>query len=207
MERLTQLQQLTASSCFPAGSMLPVQLQTLQLGPCMDAAGFAAAVMPLQQLQHLTLQVCFREAEPLLRLQQLPALPHLSLSYGAMPVRDIVAPGAVVAAVETASAWPQLLQLRELCLSFGGAGTVSEPYAAVILEAIAASTGLTQLQLEGWVGRQCAAAGASASASPASPAGGSTERAPAAPMLPYIADMTQLKELSISKCQLWPAEA
>jgi hypothetical protein len=79
MAALVQLQELTACMVLPEGSVLPLQLQQLQLGKHAVTAGSLSMVMPLQQLQRLTVLVNFQEQAPLLRLAQLPALQHLML--------------------------------------------------------------------------------------------------------------------------------
>jgi hypothetical protein len=78
MGGLQQLQEFTCEGILPQLSMFPVQLQHLKLGDCIGSQQLAA-VMPLQQLKALHIDVAMREQEPLRRLAQLPALQHLRL--------------------------------------------------------------------------------------------------------------------------------
>jgi hypothetical protein len=62
-------------------SVLPTQLKRLQL-LAWDGSRMLSTVLPLQQLQRLSLLVMFEEPQPLLQLAQLPALQHLALRHG-----------------------------------------------------------------------------------------------------------------------------
>lgn len=134
LSKLEQLEQLTVQYDLPDGSALPVQLQQLHL-EAWEGAGIMSALLPLQQLQRLSLFQGFAEQQPLLPLAQLPALQHVSLQYSE--------PHEAAAA---AAAWPQLPQLRALSISFDDHEPLPSQVAA-ILDAIAASTQLTRLSL------------------------------------------------------------
>jgi hypothetical protein len=114
------------------GSKLPAQLQQLCLSYCKDTS----ALLGLQQLQHVLLEVAFEDPEQLRCLAQLPALRHLSLKYW-----------DVVDAAPTASAWQQLPQLSELNLAYIN-GDPSPQEMAAVLAGVAAATSLTMLCLK-----------------------------------------------------------
>jgi hypothetical protein len=135
MAALVRLQEFTAATVLPEGSVLPPQLQQLHLGAGAVTAGSLSMVMPLQQLQRLTVMVYFEEQEPLLRLAQLPALQHLMLDYGDEDC-----------AAATAAAWPQLPQLRELDVGDDNF-CPSKVQMEAILAGIVPCSGLTRLQL------------------------------------------------------------
>jgi hypothetical protein len=75
----------TKLQCFSmkgsCSAVLPPQLQQLEMERCRDAAAVLATLLPLQQLQRLTLGVDFLEQQPLLWLAQLPGLTHVGLQY------------------------------------------------------------------------------------------------------------------------------
>jgi hypothetical protein len=133
MAALVSLRKYTAISGLPEGSVLPPQLQQLHLGKAITA-GSMSALMPLQQLQHLTIIVCFEQQEPLLRLAQLPALQHVVMSYS-----------CTVDAAASAAAWPQLPQLQDLKV---GSTSPSVQQMQAILAGLAGSTQLTRLLLD-----------------------------------------------------------
>jgi hypothetical protein len=104
----TQLREFAATLQLPGDTVLPQQLQRLQLRSC-NAAHIKAASQ-LTQLQQLTMSVTGLQNEqlnPLLCLAQLPALQQLQLEYS-----------SAGDAVPTSPAWPQLTQLHELSLDF-----------------------------------------------------------------------------------------
>uniref|UniRef100_A0A383WM33 F-box domain-containing protein n=1 Tax=Tetradesmus obliquus TaxID=3088 RepID=A0A383WM33_TETOB len=136
MRPLTRLTELTASQ-LPHESLLPAQLQRLCLKSVEIPVGLAC-VLPLQQLQHLSLGVGGDEGPteptPLLPLAQLPALTQLELSYTWF-----------TDATATAAAWPQLPQLRVLDLDTEGNPPSAE--LAGVLASIGGCSGLTRLRL------------------------------------------------------------
>jgi hypothetical protein len=144
IRHLTRLTELKIEMPMPHGAVLPAQLQCPTMQICKPAgspgrrehkyASNLAAVMPLQQLQELTLTVNFPEPEVLLPLGSLPALQQLCLLYN----------GAKDAAAQ-AAAWPLLPQLRELLLHYFDAQT--EQSMVEMLAAMAALTRLTKLQM------------------------------------------------------------
>jgi hypothetical protein len=114
------------------GSKLPAQLQRFFLSYCEETS----ALLGLQQLQHVSLGVCFEDPEQLRCLAQLPALQHLSLEYW-----------DVTHAAPTAPAWQHLSQLSELTLEYDNDNPSAQQMAA-ILAGVAAATSLTKLSLE-----------------------------------------------------------
>ncbi|WIA34024.1 hypothetical protein OEZ86_012405 [Tetradesmus obliquus] len=137
---LQQLRKLVVAGPLPELSVLPAQLQQLDLGYCEYEEQLLAAVMPLQQLTALSFIVGFEEPEPLLLLAQLPALQELRLAPLYMDWR---------AAVATAPAWGQLPQLRELETQFGEGVAGTWPQLMAVVAGVAAATALTKLVL--WV--------------------------------------------------------
>jgi hypothetical protein len=139
MSQLTQLTELDVFGCdLSAESLLPAQLQRLSFdtssGGCTSLTPVTRA--QLQQLQHLTLGVGFKEPQLLLQLAQLPALQQLDLSYGSS--KEIIA--------ATAPAWPFLPQLQ--FLRIGARWSSKDPEFAAILAGITAATSLTRLELD-----------------------------------------------------------
>jgi Leucine-rich repeat (LRR) protein len=129
------MQELVLRLQLPVGSVLPVQLQQLHL-QAWYSSDAVSVVLPLQQLQRLSLAQGFTEHQPLLQLAQLPALQHLSVEY---TEAHVAAAGAAV--------WLQLPQLRELEITFGDEAPLPSHIAA-ILDVHAACTQLTRLHLE-----------------------------------------------------------
>jgi hypothetical protein len=138
MAALKQLEELVCENELAEGSVLPSQLQQLQLTPYLGVtAGSLSPVTQLQQLRRIYLFVRVKEQEPLLRLAQLPALQHLAFDYCEN----------YAAAAATAAAWLRLPQLCEL--QIGGADdSPNRVEMEAILAGIAASTQLTKLNLE-----------------------------------------------------------
>jgi hypothetical protein len=134
MRGLSQLRELTAWE-VPGECLLPAQLRRLTL-ISVPHAGSLSAIMALHQLQQLSLGLdpC-KDAAALLRLGQLPALTHLALAYLEADT-----------AAATATAWPQLSQLRELRVEYMDEADSEEQ--AAILAAVSKCTGLTKLQLQ-----------------------------------------------------------
>jgi hypothetical protein len=138
---LTQLTELITRHNMPPGAALPPSLQRLDVQQCPDLE----PVLPLRQLQHLTMVADRRnrdgtpagalEQAQVLQLAQLPALQMLALHY-----RN------VEAAAAAAQTWPLLPQLRELRVQ----GYINTQHVAKILSGAAAATGLTSLQLTFW---------------------------------------------------------
>jgi hypothetical protein len=82
LAQLTQLEQLSTPQKLGHGSLLPQQLQRLQLGPYAHSSELIAVLAPqqLQQLQQVQL-MDVRGQYALLHLAQLPALQQLGLQY------------------------------------------------------------------------------------------------------------------------------
>jgi hypothetical protein len=78
---LVRLQEFTSFTRLPEGSLLPPQLQQLYLGEGAVTSRSLSVVIPLQQLQRLTLLISFDEQQPLLHLAQLPALQHFKCQW------------------------------------------------------------------------------------------------------------------------------
>lgn len=123
------------------GAVLPAQLAQLHYGNIKSGSSLTA-LMSLQQLQYLILEL--RDAAAgrhnmLLQLQQLPALRHLTLQYE-WPT----------AAVASAPVWAQLPQLRALhFLCRHHEREPSRHEKAVILPSIKAAASLTQVLVAG----------------------------------------------------------
>jgi hypothetical protein len=138
MSGLTQLTDLAMICSLQDNLVLPVQLQQLRLGAFADADALLKLVLPLQQLQHLDVEVAFSEQQQLLlQLVQLPALQHVKLTYCSAADASNAAASAV---------WHMLPQLRELSLQFP-AKSASKQEMAAVLAGIAAATNLTRLSL------------------------------------------------------------
>jgi hypothetical protein len=134
--KMTQLTELeTIGWDLKEGSVLPAQLQNY-IGDAPQPSALST-LLPLKQLQRLRLYVSFPDQQPLLQLAQLPALQHMSLHY----YEENAAAGA-------AAAWPQLPQLQELELAFGGDIAPLPSQMAAILAAVARCSGLTKLELQ-----------------------------------------------------------
>jgi hypothetical protein len=127
---LTQLQELSTSCKLPSGVQFP---RSLRLPHCQDGDSLATAVMPLRQLTYLSLSVRFQQCQPLLQLARLPALQHLGLTY-----HD------TADAAATATAWPQLPQLRNL-LIINCSDPPTQQHIAELLPALAAASSITNL--------------------------------------------------------------
>jgi hypothetical protein len=182
MAALTALEELSVgflySTRMPDGLVLPAHLQRLWLPTC-SAPSSLQVVTGLQQLQSSTLTVSFTEAEPLLRLKQLPALHHLALR--------VTGPRAVLG---TASAWPLLPQLQELCVTDSIHFGTSEEQWGIVIACVAACTGLTTLELSCCILEEDAF----------------DEQVPVA-MCASLAGLTRLKELCIGEgAQLLPGD-
>jgi Leucine-rich repeat (LRR) protein len=133
LSHLKQLERLDLWA-FPVGSVLPLQLKQLYL-EARTSADVLSAVLPLQQLQRLSLAVGFTEHQPLLQLAQLPSLQHISLDYR-QPDE----------AVGGSAAWRHL-PLQELSLAFNDYLPRPEQM-ATLLDAVADCTQLTKLKIE-----------------------------------------------------------
>jgi hypothetical protein len=196
--RLQQLQEFITLDLLPQGSVLPTQLQRLQLGQCQPSLHLAA-VMPLQQLTALELEpypydALSSEHKWLLQLTQLTALQQLRLSY----LRPDIA-------AATASAWGKLPQLCELHYDEPGRAT-TEQEAAAIIAGLAAATSLTTLSLivgVGWVSDDAAD-----QLSAAVTAAGYTGEMPGVPInaCASLARLTRLEHLHFSCSSLQQAE-
>jgi hypothetical protein len=141
---LTQLKEFSnLHSDGQGGAVFPPQLEQLSVGdPLHDEEQFEA-VLQLQQLQRLAFTVGVGKPDLLLRLAQMPSLQQLSLRYG-RGSQDRALAG------DTAAAWPQLSQLRELELDLGLLEcSPGKQQREAICRSLAASTGLTKLKLEG----------------------------------------------------------
>jgi hypothetical protein len=134
LAHLTQLEVLEHSwGALTPASVLPQQLQRLQLGSVECAADFVAP-MQLPALQWFSFLVRFKNHALLLQLAQHTALQQLALTYDGSDD-----------ALATAAVWQQLPQLRELRMLWENSiPTVDQ--AAAILAGIAAATGLTKLE-------------------------------------------------------------
>jgi hypothetical protein len=148
---LSRLTALTATGMLADRLLLPLQLQQLQLGSVSAeedtatllsscSASNLGAVLRLQQLQQLQLNVGFKEASLLQQLSKLTALQQPALAY------DLTA-----FAAETACAWPQLKQLQQLHLNCDVCSTHTRLLA--IATNAAACTGLKQLNYTKGVAR------------------------------------------------------
>jgi hypothetical protein len=145
MAQLPQLTELDCSSCvLNEESVLPAQLQRLAFQSWGGINSLSPVTrLELKQLQHLSMRVDFTEQQPLLQLEQLPALQHLELQYR----------HAAAAAAATAPAWGLLPQLLSLVfVHYDPVRDASDPPTAqqltTILEGIAAATNHTRLVLE-----------------------------------------------------------
>jgi hypothetical protein len=116
--------------------VLPAQLQQLELGRSSNMQSLAA-LTGLQQLQRLRFEACWGSADQqlLLALGQLPALQHLEMKFA-----------DAACDVDTIAALPQLPQLRALTVWFSWNQPSYEDWEEV-LEAVAACTGLTKLDI------------------------------------------------------------
>ncbi|KAF6263254.1 hypothetical protein COO60DRAFT_486948 [Scenedesmus sp. NREL 46B-D3] len=132
LSRLTQLHKFS-HRWKQLDAIFPPQLQQLTLDDLLTPGQFEA-LMPLQQLLRLEFVVCTEAPELLLRLTQLPALQHISLTY------DFINPAAA------AVTWAQLPQLCELSID-GDLEPCSQQQWQATLDGVAASTHLTKLQL------------------------------------------------------------
>jgi hypothetical protein len=135
MGSLQQLQRLVCSpgSALPELSVLPAQLQQLELGQCFSSQQLVA-VMVLQQLTALRLAVRFTQQETLLRLTQLPALQQLPMIVNRWSDAGAIAP-----------ALGQLPQLCELQLN-ASTHPITVPQLAAAITGVAAATTLTHVE-------------------------------------------------------------
>jgi Leucine-rich repeat (LRR) protein len=133
--QLTQLEQLSTPQKLGHGSLLPQQLQRLQLGPYAHSSELIAVLAPqhLQQLQRVQL-MDVQGKQVLLQLAQLPALQQLGLQYTSCEV-----------AATTVAAWQHLPQLSELSLV--GSLQSSVPRMRLIMAGVAAATSLNKLEV------------------------------------------------------------
>jgi hypothetical protein len=136
MRRMTQLTNLIVRRQLPGGSVLPQQLQQLQLGRCTSSSQLAA-LLPLRQLQSVDLHVGFSEGEALRRLASKTALQHLELHYD-----------DAVAAADTAAVWAQLPQLQALEAKWKPDQAPSSEQASEILSGLSAAMSLTKLVVQ-----------------------------------------------------------
>jgi hypothetical protein len=120
------------------GSVLPLQLKQLYL-EARNSAEVLAAVLPLQQLQRLSLDVGFPEHQPLLQLAQMPSLQHISLEYC-----------LVEEAVGGSAAWRHLPS-QELSVTYDDFVPSCDQLAAILC-AVAECTQLTKLKIEACAG-------------------------------------------------------
>jgi hypothetical protein len=138
LSHLTQLQSLILGGGLPEGSVLPPQLTSVDLGePIRSTDLDVAALLPLQQLQHLKISAsCFDSAPQLLQIASgLPWLQHLSLYY--YRIEDTAS---------AARAWQHLPALQEIGMEYTE-GTATPSQMETILQGIAAATSLTNLEL------------------------------------------------------------
>jgi hypothetical protein len=134
LAHLTQLEELEHSwGALTAASVLPQQLQRVQLGSVECAADFVAA-MQLPALQWFSFLVCLKQHALLQQLAQHTAIQQLALTYDGSDD-----------ALATAAVWKQLPQLRELRMLWENS-IPSVDQQAAILAGIAAATGLTKLE-------------------------------------------------------------
>jgi hypothetical protein len=187
MRRMTQLTQFTADVVLLEGSMLPQQLQQLELSQ-VHTGPQLAVVMRLKQLTALKIGVQTQQQQLLLRLAHLPALQQLRLEYQ-----------AAEAAAATAPTWVQLPPLREVCARLGH--TTRQQMAAIVA-GLAAATSLTGLTFQFkhtvgagglWAGWQLQVAAAAAAAAGAAAADGGADAA--VEPLAVCASIAQLTEL------------
>jgi hypothetical protein len=139
---LTRLTHLSSTGSMCKGAALPSQLQRLQVDLCIDLG----LVLPLQQLQQLTITLeslkeapDFQQAQ-LLQLAQLPALKVLELNYR----------GEAAAAAAAAPTWVLLPQLRSLSFLVWACyvRAADRQRMAAIFEGVAAATQLTGVELD-----------------------------------------------------------
>jgi hypothetical protein len=140
LSRLTQLREVIISgNCtLDAAWVFPPQVRRLQLGLIEQSAG-VAALSGLPELQELPFVVgCYddMEQQPLHGIAQLPSLHYLALMF-----ED------VQEAFTAAHVLPQLPQLRALTVVFRWHNPSYQQW-DTILAAVAACTGLTQLELD-----------------------------------------------------------
>lgn len=135
LSSMTHMEELTIKHDLPTGSALPTRLRELHL-EVYYSADIMSAVLPLHQLQRLTLFQGFAEQQPLLQVAQLPSLQQLSLHY--WNAKD---------AAGSATAWAQVPQLCALTVLLHEELPLPSTMAA-ILDALAACTQLTTLRLE-----------------------------------------------------------
>jgi hypothetical protein len=134
LSALTQLTAFTAVCSLEKGPVLPLQLQQLHVKFCDNACALVESLMPLQQLQRLSVLDAFTEHQPLLQLAQLPALQHVSLAY--CHAEDVCRAAA-------SSVWQMLPQLQEL--SVGAPQNFSTQEMGAVFASLAAATSLTGL--------------------------------------------------------------
>jgi hypothetical protein len=140
LSQLTQLLELSLGDAMH-NAVFPPQLQQLEVG-YMQSEEDLKVILQLQQLQRLSFKVVVGRPEWLLSLAKLPALQSLALQYF---------PGyySTQIAADTAAAWSQLPQLRELLLPYtdDSPAPFSQQQWDAICSGISASTRLTKLQL------------------------------------------------------------
>uniref|UniRef100_A0A383W3F1 F-box domain-containing protein n=1 Tax=Tetradesmus obliquus TaxID=3088 RepID=A0A383W3F1_TETOB len=142
MAALTQLESLAVAG--PAdmleGAVMPAQLVQLHYGNIKSGSSLSV-LMGLQQLQHLSLDLGRMAAgshDLLLRLQQLPALRHLTLQYR-----------APTAAAASAPVWAKLPQLHALHFLFSRSSFEPDKHErAAITSGIKAASSLSQVLLD-----------------------------------------------------------
>jgi hypothetical protein len=105
LAQLSSLTLLVTAIGLPEGSVLPAQLQVLNLGYCTRGSQLAAE-LPLQELTSLDVFLGFEALQPLLQLARLTGLRQLALEYEG--------PSSMSAAAATAAAWGHLPQLKAL---------------------------------------------------------------------------------------------
>jgi hypothetical protein len=130
MASLTSLEEFETKHELTQGSVLPAQLQRLQVGFCTRTDYITA----LDHLQQLSLGVELYRTQ-LLGLAQLSSLRHVQLSYD-----------TAEQAAATAAAWQHLPQLQELSVDYNEAYP-DQQQMEDILAGIAACTQLTKLEL------------------------------------------------------------
>jgi hypothetical protein len=132
MSQLNSLEELVVGYGLTPGTVLPAQLQRLQLFECPSVIDVTA----LQHLQEFTLNVRFEDHTQLMGLAQLPSLRHLALDYREAAETAATAPG-----------WQHLPQLQELLVEYEDSFP-SRQQMDVILAGVAACTQLTKLALQ-----------------------------------------------------------
>jgi hypothetical protein len=145
LTHLTQLEMLTMHSVVNACG-LPPQLQSLTMWHCTAGEQLVQMLMPLQNLQHISLQVGhgFTQGTSLVCLAGMSALKHLTLDYTS--VTEAAAHAAHFGG-SSEPVWARLPQLDALSVRFLS-GAPSRQQMDSILAGVASCASLTKLRLE-----------------------------------------------------------